>query len=78
MSKMILRIISQRIDRLIRVPGFKGSRVRVKMIEKQIHAEKFLTLGTVFLYRHTLKILRSKGREGASVYVICIKPFAFT
>jgi len=63
---------------LIRIPGFKGSRVQVKMTEKPIHTEKPMTLGTVFLYRHTLKILRSKGREEAIVYVIYIKPFAFT
>jgi hypothetical protein len=48
------------------------------MTEKQIHKEKPLTLGTVFLYRHTLKILKSKGRENVSVYAICIRPFAFT
>ncbi len=63
---------------MIRVQGFKGSRVRVKMIEKQIHTEKSLTLGTVILYRHILKILRGKGRKDASVYAICIKPFVFT
>ena len=72
------KIISQRVGRLIRIQGFKGSRVRVKITEKQIHIEKSLTLGTVFLYRHTLKILRSKGRENLSVYAIRIKPFAFT
>jgi hypothetical protein len=44
----------------------------------EINIEKSLTLGTIFLYRHTCKILRSKGKEGASVYVICINPFAFT
>ena len=71
-------IISQRVGRLIRVQGFKGSRIRVKIIQKQIHIEKFLNIGTVFLYRHTLKILRSKDREDASVYVVCIKSFAFT
>jgi len=48
------------------------------MTEKQTHTEKSMTLGTIFLFRDTLKILRSKGREDASVYVICIKPFAFT
>jgi len=48
------------------------------MTEKQRYAKKYLTLGIVFLYRHTLKILKSKYREDASVYVICIKPFAFT
>jgi len=43
------------------------------MTEKQIHTEKALTFGTVFLYRHTLKILRSKGRENAeelNVFII--------
>jgi len=73
-----LRIISQRVGRLIRIQGFEGSRVRVKITEKQIHIEKFLTLGTIFLYRHTLKTLKSKGRENVSIYAICIKPFAFT
>jgi len=58
---------------LIRVQGFKRPRIRVKTTKKQIYTEKFLTLGTVFLYRHTLIILEGKGREGASVYVICIK-----
>jgi len=56
----------------------QDSRVRVKNTEKHIYTEKFLALGTVSLYRYTLKILRSKGKEHASVYVICIKPFAFT
>jgi len=71
-------IISQRVGRLIRVQGFKGSRIRVKMTEKQIHTENSLTLGTVFLYSNTLKILKGKGRENVSVYIICIKPFSFT
>ena len=71
------------IDQDSRDPGFalgyaRQARVRVKITEKQIHIEKSLTLGNVFLYRHTLKILRSKGRENVSVYAICIKPFAFT
>jgi hypothetical protein len=48
------------------------------MTEKQIHKEKTLALGTIFFYRHTLKILRSKGKEDASAYVIGIKLFAFT
>ncbi len=37
------------------------------MTEKQIHTEKSMTLGTVFLYRPTLKILRSKSRKEAGV-----------
>jgi hypothetical protein len=72
------KLIYERGGKIIRIQGFEGSRIRVKITEKQIHIEKFLTLGTVFLYRHTLKILRGKGRENVSVYAICIKPFAFT
>jgi len=41
----------------------EAERIRVKITEKQIHIEKSLTLGTVFLYRHTLKILRSKAEK---------------
>jgi len=63
------------IDQDSRIQGVKGSSEKDR---KKIHTEKSLTLGTVFLYKYTLKILRSKGREDASVYIICIKPFAFT
>ena len=63
------------IDQGSRIRGVKGSS---ENNQKTKHTEKSLSLRTVFLYGHTLKILRSKGREEASVYVICIKPFAFT
>jgi len=63
------------IDLGSRIQGAKGSSENDR---KKIRTEKLLTLGIVFLYRHTLKILRSKSTENASVYIICIKPFAFT
>lgn len=38
----------QKGEVILRGQGVKDSRARVKMIEKEIHIEKFLTLGTVF------------------------------
>ncbi len=68
--------MSWSIDQDSRTQGVKVSSENDR--RTNTHRKVSLTFGTVFLYRHTFKILRSKGREGASVYAICINPFAFT
>jgi hypothetical protein len=40
---------------LIRVQGFKGFRIRVKITEKHILTEKVLNIGTVFFYIYNLE-----------------------
>jgi hypothetical protein len=60
---------------IIRIQGVRGSSGSDR---KTNTYRKNLNPGDVFLYKHTLKILKRQGGEGASVYIICIRPFTFT